>query len=309
MVATLLLPGWHLTAVTAGGFKRALANTYHDLASHHTLQVAAALSYYFILSIFPGLIVLSTLLGSIPLPDLFGPVLVTMARLLPQDTMRIVYSVLADVLGGHRRAWLSFGTLGTLWVASAAFDATIEALNIAYDVEECRPFWKTRLLALALAAISGGLLLSALVVMMVGPRFGQWLASRVHLSELFVLLWPVIHWVIAISFTVLAVEAVYYLGPNVKQRFWATLSGAVFSVTCWIGLSYLLGVYFRHFANYNRTYGTLGGFIALMTWFYWTSFALLVGAELNAELAKESRKGQLPPKELPAGPMPLQRAA
>jgi len=295
--------------VTAGGFKRALANTYHDLANHHTLQVAAALSYYFILSIFPGLILLSTVLGSIPLPDLFGSVLVTMARLLPADTMRIVYSVLGDVLSGHRRAWLSFGMLGTLWVASAAFDATIEALDIAYDVKECRPFWKTRLLALGLAAISGGLLLSALAVMMVGPRFGHWLASRINLSELFVLVWPAVHWIIAISFTVLAVEAVFFVGPNVKQRFLATLPGAILSVTCWIGLSYLLGIYFRHFANYNRTYGTLGGFIALMTWFYWTSFALLVGAELNAELAKESRKGQLPPKEIPADPMPVDRAA
>ncbi len=295
--------------MTTGGFKRALANTYHDLANHHTLQVAAALSYYFILSIFPGLILLSTVLGSIPLPDLFGSVLVTMARLLPPDTMRIVYSVLADVLSGHRRAWLSFGMLGTLWVASAAFDATIEALDIAYDVRESRPFWKTRLLALGLAGISGGLLVIALVVMIVGPRFGQWLASRINLSELFVLLWPSIHWIIAIGFTVLAVEAVYFLGPNVKQRFLATLPGAILSVTCWIGLSYLLGVYFRHFANYNRTYGTLGGFIALMTWFYWTSFALLVGAELNAELAKESRKGQLTPKELPTDPMPLDRAA
>jgi membrane protein len=309
MDATLSLLTQHLRAVTAGGLKRALVNAYHDVVNHHTLQVAAALSYYFILSIFPGLIFLSTVLGSIPLPDLFGPVLVTMARLLPPDTMRVVYSVLADVLGGHRRAWLSFGMLGTLWVASAAFDATIEALDIAYDVEECRPFWKTRLLAVALAGISGGLLLSALAVMMVGPRFGQWLASRINLSELFVLLWPAMHWIIAISFTVLAVEAVYFLGPNVKQRFLATLPGAILAVTCWIGLSYALGIYFRHFANYNRTYGTLGGFIALMTWFYWTSFALLVGAELNAELAKESRKGQLPPKELPTNQIALDRAA
>ncbi len=299
----------HLRAVTAGGLKRALINAYHDLANHHTLQVAAALSYYFILAVFPGLILLSTVLGFIPLPNLFGTVLATMARLLPPDTMRMVYSVLGDVLSGHRRAWLSFGMLGTLWVASAAFDATIEALDIAYDVEECRPFWKTRLLALGLAGISGGLLLSALAVMMVGPRFGQWLASRINLSELFVLLWPTMHWIIAISFTILAVEAVYFLGPNVKQRFLATLPGAILSVTCWIGLSYALGIYFRHFANYNRTYGTLGGFIALMTWFYWTSFALLVGAELNAELAKESKKGQLPPKEQPAGPRSVDRAA
>jgi membrane protein len=187
--------------------------------------------------------------------------------------------------------------LGIIWVTSTAFDATIEALNIAYDAKENRPFWKTRLLAIALAAIDGGLLLAALAVMIVGPRFGSWLSARIYLSSTFVLLWPAIHWLVAIGFTVLAVEALYYLGPNVKQRFLATLPGAVLSVVCWLGFSCLLGIYFRHFANYNRTYGTLGGLVAFMTWFYWTSFSLLVGAEMNAELAKESKAGQLPLKE------------
>lgn len=125
-----------------------------------------------------------------------------------------------------------------------------------------------------LAVITGLLLLVALAVMIVGPRFGEWLAERFYLSGLFVWRWPVIHWTVAIGFTVLAVEVLYFIAPNVKQRFRATLPGAILSVTFWIGLSYLLGLYFRHFADYNRTYGTLGGFIAFMTWFYWTSFSL-----------------------------------
>ena len=87
-------------------------------------------------------------------------------------------------------------------------------------------------------------------------------------------------------------EAVYFLAPNVKQRFRGTLPGAILAVTCWIALSYLLGVYFRHFANYNRTYGTLAGFIAFLTWLYWNAFALLLGAELNAKLAREREKEQ-----------------
>lgn len=295
--------------MTLPALKRALSCTIRDILGHHTLQVAAALSYYFILAVFPGLIFLSAIMGTIPLPDLFGHVLVLMSRLLPPDTMKVVVSVLTDVLASNRKTWLSVGMLGIIWVTSAAFDATIEALDIAYDVKEARPFWKTRLLAIALGAIAGCSLLAALAVMMVGPRFGAWLAERVHLSHGFVLLWPTIHWAIAIGFTVLAVEAMYYLGPNVKQRFSATLPGAILSVSCWIGFSFLLGIYFRHFANYNRTYGTLGGVVALMTWLYWASFALLVGAELNAELAKESKRGQLPPKEQPATWQDLNRAA
>jgi membrane protein len=98
---------------------------------------------------------------------------------------------------------------------------------------------------------------------------------------------------------VLAVEALYFLAPNVKQRFLATLPGAVLAVGCWLGLSYLLGMYFRHFAHFNKTYGTLGAAIALMTWLYWTGFAMLLGAELNAELAKISKEGKIQEKREP----------
>ena len=147
--------------------------------------------------------------------------------------------------------------------------------------------------------MTGAFSLVALSVMIVGPRFGEWLAGRVHLSNLFILLWPYIHWTIAVGFGILAVEALYFLAPNVKQRFLATLPGAVLAVGCWIGLSYLLGIYFRHFANFNKTYGTLGAAIALMVWLYWTGFAMLVGAELNAELAKISRHGRVQEKHEP----------
>jgi membrane protein len=112
-------------------------------------------------------------------------------------------------------------------VASAAFDALIEALDIAYDVNDDRPFWKTRLLAIGLAAITAGLVLSALAVMIVGPRFGAWLAGRIYLSQEYVLLWPAVRWAIAVTFTLLAVELLYLVGPYVKQRFGATLTGAV----------------------------------------------------------------------------------
>ena len=132
--------------------------------------------------------------------------------------------------------------------------------------------------------------------MIVGPSFGDWLAAHLGLSTAFAIIWPTLRWTIAISFTVVSVELVYFLGPNVRQRFGATLPGAIFSVIVWNGLSDLLEVYFTHFANFNRIYGTLGGFIALMTWLYWTSFALLVGAEVNAELAKESTQGSIQPK-------------
>jgi membrane protein len=289
----------HPKLVRRGDLKTALVRTHADVLQKHTLQMAAALSYYFVLSLFPALIFLSAAVAYLPVPDLFNQTLAVMGRLLPADTMGLVRRVLADVISPNRGAFLSFGILGSLWAASGGFAATIEALDIAYEVDEDRPFWKTRPLAVALAFITGVLMLVAISVMIVGPRFGQWLAGRVHLSALFVRLWPFIHWTIAVAFAILAVEALYFLAPNIKQRFRATLPGAVLAVGCWIGLSYLLGIYFRHFGTFNKTYGTLGAAIALMVWLYWAGFAMLAGAELNTELAKLSEEGELQPKHEP----------
>lgn len=285
--------------MTFVGLRTGLVRTYSDIGRNHTLQMAAALSYYFVLSLFPALILLSALVAYLPLPDLFNQALNLMGRFIPGDSMGIVRRVLADVISPNRGTLLSFGLLGTLWAASGGFSAAMEALNIAYEVEETRPFWKTRPLAALMTFEIGALLLVSLSVMIVGPRFGEWLAAKAHVSRIFAMLWPYIHWTISVGFTVLAVEVLYFSAPNIKQRFLATLPGAILAVGAWIGLSYLLGVYFRNFANFNKTYGTLGAAIALMVWLYWTGFAMLVGAELNAELAKVSDEGKIPQKEEP----------
>jgi membrane protein len=279
--------------------KEALWRTGEDINGKHTLQMAAALSYYFVMSLFPALILLSAIFAYIPQHDLLKEAFLLMGGFVPRDTLALVQKVLSDVVSPNRSTFLSFGIFGILWTASGGFSATIEALNIAYEVEETRPFWRTRPLAIGLTFIVGLLMLTALGVMIVGPDFGAWLARKLHLSWLFAIVWPYVHWVVAVGFTVLSVEVLYFLAPNVKQRFWSTLPGAVLSVACWIGLSYGLGVYFRNFANFNKTYGTLGAAIALMIWLYWTGFFMLLGAELNCQLAKETKEGKIPEKEAP----------
>src|SRR5215472_10630695 len=137
------------------------------------MQMAAALSYYFVLSLFPALIFLSAVVAYLPVPDLFNQALGLMARFLPADSMGLVRRVLSDVITPNRGTFLSVGILGTLWASSGGFSAAIEALNIAYGVQDDRPFWKTRPLAVGLAIVVGILMLVALSVMMVGPRFGE----------------------------------------------------------------------------------------------------------------------------------------
>jgi membrane protein len=285
--------------MTLPGLKHALWRTGEDVNGKHTLQMAAALSYYFVMSLFPALILLSAILAYLPIHDLIDQAFLLMGGFVPKDTITLLHKIVSDVISPNRSAFLSFGILGTLWSASGGFSAAIEALNISYEVDETRPFWRTRPLAIGLTFIIGLLLLIALGVMIVGPDFGEWLAGRLHMSWLFAVVWPYIHWFVVVGFTVLSVECLYFLAPNVKQRFLSTLPGAILAVLCWIGLSYGLGVYFRSFANFNKTYGTLGAAVALMIWLYWTGFFMLLGAELNCQLAKESKEGKIPEKEEP----------
>lgn len=283
----------HLTSVTWRGVKQALRFAYRSVWKCDLPQRAAALSYYLVLSVFPALILLFAVINGIHVHALLAPISSLMSRVLPTETVLSFQSVLSDVLASNTTAWFSFGTIGTVWVASSAFEALIEALDMAYEVTDTRPFWKTRLLAIALAGASCVLLMCVLAVMIAGPRFGEWLSTRMDLSVHFVKFWPVLHWTIAIVFTLLVTELLYFIAPNVKQRFLASLPGAILAVLFCLGLSYLLGYYVRHIGNFSRTYGTLAGFIAFMVWCYWNSFALLVGARLNAELAKASREGPL----------------
>jgi membrane protein len=283
-----------LKGVPFTNIKSAVIHTFNSLLKNQTFQAAAALSYYSILSIFPALILLSAIMAYIPLPGFFADALAGMARMMPQGVMPMVYSVLLGVLGANLRAWLSFGTLVTVWVVSSAFDEMIEALDAAYDVTDHRPMWKTRLLAAGLAAITGVMLMVAIASFVIGPKVGEWIAKGMSASRFFVFLWPVIHKAMAIGFVLLAVQMIYYLAPNVKQKFVQTLPGAAVAVVCWMVLSSLLGVYFRYFANYNRIYGTLGGVMALLTWLYWAYIIFLAGGAFNAELAKAGGGGRLP---------------
>ncbi len=295
--------------LTFSGIKDAVWRACEDIFEKHTFQMAAALAYYFVLAIFPALILLSAVAAYVPVQNLFNQVLALLGSFVPADSMQAVQTVLANVVTPNRGTLLSFGILGILWTASGGFAATIEALNISYEVEEGRPFWVTRPLAVGLTFMVGLLLMVALAVMIMGPEFAQRLAAHQQLSWLFIKAWPFVHWAISLGFTVLAVEFVYFVAPNVKQRFWSTLPGAVLSVATWVGLSYAMGVYFRSFAHFNKTYGTIGAVIALMVWLYWNGFVMLVGAQLNCQLSKESKKGKIPQDEDKSGLTHLDLAA
>ena len=267
--------------------KGALGRTYEGVQRKHTMQMAAGLSYYFVMSLFPLLIVFAAAVAYLPVPNLFDQALGFASRFMPQESMGLVKAVLRQVITPHRGKFMSFGIVGTIWAASGGFSSMMEALNVAYDVPESRPFWKTRPLAIGLTFLIGVLLVIALALMLVGPDFGGWLAAKVGLGSVFIAVWPYLRWSIAIAFAILAIELIYFFAPNVRQRFRRTLPGAALAVAGWLLLSWALGIYFQHFTNLNKTYGTLAAAIALMVWLYWTAFAILLGGEINADLLHE----------------------
>jgi membrane protein len=279
------------------GLGTAAVQTWRRMQKNHTLAMAAGLSYYFLLSLFPAMIFAAAVLGYLPLPHLFDQLMYGLSKVMPADSMAVVRKTLQGVFVPNRAGLLSFGMLFTLWSTSGGFAAIIEGLNVAYDVPETRPMWKTRLLAIGLTFIVGILMVVALAVLIVGPEFGTWVARHTHTTVLFAWIWPHLRWFVAVGFTVLAVELLYFLAPNIKQRFWATLPGAIFAVAAWILVSLGLGIYLREFPNYNKTYGSLGAVIALMLWFYISGIVLLVGAEFNAEYARCCGDPELPLKD------------
>jgi membrane protein len=276
-----------------------LKKAYKDITTNHTMPMAAGLSYYFVMSLFPALILAASVISFLPIPHLFGSILQAMQTVVPADSMGLVRGIVRDVITPHHGSFLTIGILGTLWSASGGFASLIEALNVAYDVPETRPFYQTRALAIGLMLVIGTLLTVAAVVMFLGPQFGGWLAYKLHMHWVFGSIWPYLRWSISVAFSVLAVELVFYWAPNVKQRFWATLPGAAIGVGFWIAASYALGLYFQHFANFNKTYGTLGAAVALMVWLYWSWFFILVGAEINSELLKAAGDGRVVIKHPP----------
>ena len=261
--------------------KQSLVTIYNDVYDEHLFVFAAGLSYYFVLSLFPLLVSMASLLGYVPIPHLFEGLLSLMAKLVPGDGMSLVRNIVSDVISHKHKHFLTLGLMFTIWTASSGFAAIIDGLDLVYRVRETRPVWKTRPIALGLTLLAGSLLLVAVGLMVEGTSVGIWFTTRLDLNPAVLTAWRYLRWGIAMIFGVLAVQLLYHFGPDVKQRFRDSLTGAIVAVTTWVGLSYLLGSYFGHFEHLDTTYGPLGAAIGLYVWFYLSGFAILLGGEIN----------------------------
>jgi membrane protein len=247
---------------------------------------AAALSYYFVFALFPTLLFLTTLLGMIPGRDLMGRLMASVQELLPPDAASLVQRTLAEVQRGAGSGLLSVGAVAALWGASRGMASIITTLNVVYGVTSPRPWWRRQAAAVVLTVMFSVLALAALLSVVFGERIGHAAATWTGLWGVFTTVWGLLQWPLGLLFVLTGIDLVYHLAPAVRQRWYWLTPGSAFAGVAWTVVSLGLRAYVSHFANYNATYGSIGGVILLLLWLYLSGMALLVGGEINSVIAR-----------------------
>ncbi len=276
------------TDLTTPSWRFILRKTFREFSEDECTDLAAALTYYAVLALFPGLLALVSLLGlvgqagnSSALADLLEDLGAGSAA----DTVRTQLEQLTR--SPATGVALVVGVLGALWSASGYVGAFGRAMNRIYEVAEGRPFYKLRPLQMVItvgAVILAGLVTIGLVVS--GP-VARAVGNAIGLGDTAVTIWSIVKWPVLLILAALVIAILYYATPNVKQpRFrWLSL-GAVVAIVTWVLASALFGLYIAHFSNYDKTYGSLAGVIVFLLWLWITNLALLFGAELDAEMER-----------------------
>lgn len=260
--------------------RRTLRETWDDGCP----GLAAQLAFYFFLALFPALLFLISLLAYLPIESTLAGALQRMESIVPGEALTLLQAQLDSVLAGRRSGLMTLAVAGAIWSSSSAMTAIISALNTAYDIEEWRPWWKARLVAMALTLALALFIGIAFALVVGGADVAEWMAARIGGGELFVRAWTAAPWLVAIALAVFAVNLVYHFAPNADAEWVWLTPGALLAVTLWFLTSLGLRFYLQSVPGYLAVYGTIGGAIVLMLWLYLSGFALLIGAELNAEI-------------------------
>jgi membrane protein len=260
---------------------------YNEIWHDELLDRAAALGFYFLLALFPLIIFLFSLIGVLVNPgsDLQARIFHSIARVAPPEATDLVARTLSEVLRSGGGAKITFGIVLTLWFASGGMTALMAALNAAYDVRETRSWLKTHWMAMALTVCMSVLVISALMLVLFGGNIAGFVEQQTRLGGVFVGTWKVLQWPAALALMVLAFAVIYYFAPDVEDQKWYWITpGSIVCVLLWMAVSLGFRAYLSFYNQYSATYGSLGAVIILMMWLYLTGIAILLGAEINAEI-------------------------
>ena len=277
-------------------WRTSFASSFKGFLADDCMGLAQQIAYSSLLAFFPAIIFLVGLLGLI---DAYDTLREFLAPIAPGDVLKTIDTLQRDSTGAAASVAFVAGAAGAVWAASGAMNTVIKAVNRAYELEETRPFWKTRLTALFLVALTGLVLAGLMLLIVFGGPLGAAIAESAGLGGAFELVWSILRWPLAFVAILLFFALVYYLAPNRSQREWKWVSpGSLVGGVGWLALSGLFALYTSFSDSYSRTYGALASGIVLLLWLNYSAFALLFGAELNSELERraEVRTGNDPKK-------------
>src|SRR3954452_19440443 len=265
-----------------------LRRTVREFKNDNLTDWAAALTYFGILSIFPALLALVSILGVIG-QSATQPLIQNLGSVAPGPAKQILTSALQGLQKNQGAAGLLFivGLAGALWSASSYVSAFMRASNAIYDVGEGRPIWKTLPVRVGVTVVTVVLLaISAIAVVVTGPLAKQ-VGNLVGLGGAAVTAWDIAKWPVLILIVSFMFALLYWAAPNVKHpKFQWVSPGGVLAVVLWIVASAAFAFYVANFSSYNKTYGSIGGVIAFLTWLWISNIVILLGAEFNAELER-----------------------
>ena len=266
--------------------------TYNETLADDVFNLAAQQAYYFFFALFPALLALISIASFFPIENLTGEITTMLHRVAPEDVIGIITVQIQKIGQSNAGGILTLAFFFTLWSSSSAVVAMCGTLNAAYDITESRPWWKVRLTAIGLTIGLALFILVSMTLVVAGPALAEKIADLMRLGPLFTWSWKILQWPIVFVLVATAVALVYYFAPDAEQEWTWITPGSVLATLLWVVASLAFRFYVTNFASYNETYGAIGGVMVLLLWFYVSGIALLVGAELNAEIEHASPYGK-----------------
>ncbi len=273
-------------------WKELATRTAKEIAADDLLNLAAQQAYYFFFALFPALLTFISIASFFPIHNLVGEIVTLLGRFVPPDVLKIITDQITKISQSEHGGILTFAFLLTIWSSSGAMVSIISTLNAAYDITEGRALWRVRLIAIGLTIGIAIFILASIALVLAGPTLAEHIANAMHLGPAFKWTWWILQWPIVFALVASGIGLVYYFAPDAEQDWLWITPGSVIATLLWVVVSLGLKLYISYFGNYNETYGTLGAFIVLLTWFYLSGLAILIGAELNAEIEHASPYGK-----------------
>ncbi|SHE14441.1 ribonuclease BN/uncharacterised domain fusion protein [Chlamydia abortus] len=263
------------------------------------------MTYYLILSFFPFLIFLASLIGFLPVTP--EEMIESAAILLPQLSTQTILTYMHQLKLESSGALMSIGMIAAVWSASKGTMAIMKGLNKAYGEKETRPYWKVRGISILFTLLITFIILFCLIVLIFGKVVSEHLLALLPLPEVANAVWNGAKYAIPLGIMTTIFMILYRLSPNRPTTWRETVPGALFTTASWVAVSLLFSFYVNHFSSYSKTYGSIGGMIVFLIWLYISSTIIVIGGEINAALTF-LREGKIdPPDKLFFLPFPWKR--